>query len=130
MTYKFESVYEARLSWWKFFWHFAFGWLIFPIFIAIWQRYALKLHITRDRVILETGILNKDTRDVFISDIRTIDVEQNFIQRLLGYGLIRFATAGTDNYELKADGISHPHRVQRKVNALRKASLRKMSNRR
>ena len=114
-----RTIYKARPSWWNYVWLFAFGWLIFPIFIAIWQRYALLLRVTNRQVILETGILDKDFREIFIADIRTVDVEQRFYQRLLGYGTIKFASAGTDRYELAAKGISRPHRVKNIVNSIR-----------
>ncbi len=118
MSYN-RTIYKARPSWWNYVWLFAFGWLIFPIFIAIWQRYALLLRVTNRQVILETGILDKDFREIFIADIRTVDVEQRFYQRLLGYGTIKFASAGTDRYELAAKGISRPHHVKNIVNSIR-----------
>ncbi len=119
MSYN-RTIYKARPSWWNYVWLFAFGWLIFPIFIAIWQRYSKLLHITNRQVILETGILNKDIREIFISDIRAVDIEQRFYQRLLGYGDIKFASAGTDRYELSAKGIARPNYVRDLVNSLRR----------
>jgi uncharacterized membrane protein YdbT with pleckstrin-like domain len=115
-----RTLYKARPSWWNYLWLFAFGWLIFPIFIAIWQRYSELLRITNRQVILETGVLNKDVREIFISDIRAVDVEQRFYQRLLGYGTIKFASAGTDRYELAAKGIARPQYARDLVNSLRR----------
>ncbi len=114
-----RTIYAARPSWWNYAWLFAFGWMIFPIFVAIWQRHSLLLRITGRQVILETGILDKDFREIFIADVRTIDVEQRFYQRLLGYGTIKFASAGTDRYELTARGITHPHHIRDIVNSIR-----------
>ena len=119
MSYN-RTIYKARPSWWNYVWLFAFGWLIFPIFIAVWQRYSELLRITNRQVILETGILNKDIREIFISDIRAVDIEQRFYQRLLGYGDIKFASAGTDRYELSAKGIARPNYVRDLVNSLRR----------
>ncbi len=119
MSYN-RTIYKARPSWWNYVWLFAFGWLIFPIFIAIWQRYSELLRITNRQVILETGILNKDIRELFISDIRAVDIEQRFYQRPLGYGDIKFASAGTDRYELSAKGIARPNYVRDLVNSLRR----------
>ena len=113
-------VHKARPSWWKFFWLFTMGWLIIPIFIAVWERYSVLLIITSRQVILETGILNRESREIFISDIRTVDVEQSFIQRMLGYGSIKFASAGTDRYELSVEGIKNPYYIKDVVNSLRR----------
>ena len=119
-----RTIYKARPSWWNYVWILAFGWLIFPIFIAIWMRYSVLLRITSRQVILETGILDKDFREIFITDIRTIDIEQRFYQRFLGYGTIKLASAGTDRYELAAEGIKHPHRVEDIINSIRINSRR------
>ena len=36
---------EARPSWWNFFWHLVFFWLIIPPIIALWKRQALVLRV-------------------------------------------------------------------------------------
>ncbi len=114
-----DIIFEVRPSWWNYAWLLVFGWLIFPLFIAIWQRYSELLRITKRQVILEKGILNKDFREIFISDIRAVDVEQTFWQRILGYGTVKFASAGTNGYELAAEGVPNPLKIKERVNRLR-----------
>src|SRR5438093_795677 len=63
---------EARPSWWDFFWHLVFFFLIVPVIIAWVRRHSLVLRVYEDRVSLERGFLSKQVSDVFIVDIRDI----------------------------------------------------------
>ncbi len=60
---------EVRPSWWNFFWHFVFCWLIIPLLIAIWKRAALILRVYSDRIILERGVISKDIKEIFITHV-------------------------------------------------------------
>lgn len=77
-----QVLLETRPSWWNYFWYLVFGWLIVPLLMALWKRAGLALRVTPDKVILEKGVLSKETKEVFISDIRTIDIKQSLFQRI------------------------------------------------
>ena len=106
---------EVRPSWWGFFWHLIFFWLIIPLIIALWKRASLVLRVYDDRVVLERGVLSKDVKEIFIADIRAIDVSQSFFQRIIGAGDIMLATAGTEGYEEVARGVHDPMGVKELV---------------
>jgi uncharacterized membrane protein YdbT with pleckstrin-like domain len=99
---------ETRPSWRYFFWHWVFFWLLIPVVVAVWQRNALVLRVYQDRVVLEKGILSKHIKELFISDIRTIDTQQSLLQRIFGIGNIMIATSGTSGYEDVALGLPDP----------------------
>jgi uncharacterized membrane protein YdbT with pleckstrin-like domain len=103
---------EARPSWWNFFWHFVFFWLIIPPIMALWKRRALVLRVYDDRVSLEKGILSKNFTELFIKDIRTISIKQGLVQRIFKVGDVMIATAGTSGYEHFAYGLPHPRLVR------------------
>jgi uncharacterized membrane protein YdbT with pleckstrin-like domain len=107
-----EQVLELRPSWWNYFAHFLFFFLIIPLIVAVWQKFSLVFRVYGDRINLETGILSKNTKDVFISDVRTIDVKQSLFQRIVGIGDVMIATAGTSGYEDMARGLPNPKRVR------------------
>ncbi len=106
---------ECRLSWWNFFWHFVFCWLIIPLIIAIWKHAALIIRVYEDRVVIETGVLSKHVKEIFITDIRTIDIKQTFIQRVVNIGDIMLATAGTSSYEIIACGLPNPMDIKKMI---------------
>ncbi|MFQ5520665.1 MAG: PH domain-containing protein, partial [Candidatus Methylomirabilia bacterium] len=83
---------EARPSWWNFFWYWVFFWLLIPVIVALWKRASVLLRVYEDRVVLERGVLSKNIKVVFITDIRTIDIRQSLVQRVLKIGTIMIAT--------------------------------------
>lgn len=108
-----KPLLEARPSWWNFFWHWVFFWLLFiPLFVAFWKRAALVLRIYSDRIVLEKGVLSKNVKEILISDVRTIDMKQSFIQRIFRIGDLMIATAGTSEYEDTARGLPDPRGIK------------------
>jgi uncharacterized membrane protein YdbT with pleckstrin-like domain len=103
---------EVRPSYWNYIWHWIFCWLILPVIAALWNRAALVLRVYEDRVVLEKGVLSKEIKEIFISDIRTIDMRQGLFQRMFGIGDILIATAGTSGYEDIAYGLPDPRNIK------------------
>jgi hypothetical protein len=90
-----ELLAEVRPSWWGYFWHWFFFFLIIPPIVAIVQRSATVMRIYTNRVSIERGILNKCYQDYNPRDIRSVDVDQSFFQRLGGIGDLTISTAAT-----------------------------------
>ena len=95
----------AKPSWWSFFWHLFFFWLIIPPIIALVRRHSTVLRVYDDRVSLEEGLLRKEVTDVFIADIRGVEVKQGLWQRLFGVGDILIGTAATEGWEDYVRGL-------------------------
>ncbi len=103
-----EILLHVQPSWWNFFWHLVFFFLIIPPIIALWLRAGLKIKVYSDRIVFEKGVLSKDVKEIFCADVRTIDVKQSLWQRIIGIGDIALATSGTSGYEEEAHGIPDP----------------------
>ena len=114
-----KALLVVQRSWWNYFWYFFFFYLIVPPFIAITLRFSLRLFVFENRLVLVRGILSKHSKELFIKDIRTIDIKQTFLQRIVGIGSLMVATAGTSDYEFVIKGISNPNAVVEKINSLR-----------
>lgn len=110
---------EVRPSWWRFFWHFFFFWLLIPLIVALWRRLSFVLRINSDRVYIEKGLLSKETKEIYILDIRTIDTKQSLLQRVVGIGDIKIATAGTGSYEAIGLGLPRPNKIKAIINRQR-----------
>ena len=80
--------------------------------MALWKRSALVLRVYEDRVSLEKGILSKNFTELFIKDIRTINIKQGIVQRIFRIGNVMIATAGTSGYEHFAYGLPDPRRIK------------------
>ncbi|MFQ6052069.1 MAG: PH domain-containing protein [Candidatus Hydrothermarchaeota archaeon] len=116
-----ERLLEVRASWWNFFWHIAFAWLIIPLVVALWKRASLVFRVYEDRIVLERGVLSKEIKEIFITDIRTIDVRQSFIQRIFNIGDLMIATSGTSGYESIAYGLPDPKGIKDVIIAQRRS---------
>lgn len=106
-----KPLLKAHPSWWNFFWHLAFGWLIIPLIIALWRRAGLLLCVYQDRVVLKRGVLSKHITQVLISDIRSLDTKQGVVQRIFRVGDILIGTAGMSGYEIVAKGLPNPNGI-------------------
>lgn len=118
--------YVFHCSAWNYFWDFLFCILFFvPLFficlpVIIFRIIQLRTTvytITSDRVISETGLLNKRKTSVFLSDIRNVDVNQRLWQRIVKIGTIRISTAGNAGYEITMEGVPEPDKIVQLLNA-------------
>jgi uncharacterized membrane protein YdbT with pleckstrin-like domain len=103
---------EIRPSWWGFFWHLFFFWLIIPPIIAYFRRASTVLRIYPERVTLERGLMSKSYQDFNPRDIRSIDVDQSFFQRLVGIGNLTLSTAATVDAAEELRSIPDPKGVR------------------
>ncbi len=103
---------EVRPSWWGYFWHLFFFWLIIPPILAYLRRNATVLRLYPDRITLTRGLLSKCYRDYNPRDIRSIDIDQTFLQRLVGIGDLTLATAATAEGDEEIKSIPDPMTVR------------------
>ena len=103
---------EVRPSWWRFFWHLLFCWLLIPWFIALYRRSSFVMRIYPDRVSIEEGVWSKETSEFFIRDIRSVDVRQGFWGRLVGVGDVTISTAASVDGAEEARGVPRPHEIR------------------
>jgi uncharacterized membrane protein YdbT with pleckstrin-like domain len=110
----------VQRSGWYWFWYWVFCWLLVPLGMALWQRAGLRILIYSDRIVLEKGVLSKQFKELFIRDVRAIDLTQSVWQRMVGTGDLKIATAGTDSYEDQVDGIAKAREVRELLVSLRR----------
>jgi uncharacterized membrane protein YdbT with pleckstrin-like domain len=111
---------EAKPSAWNFFWYWFFFWLIVPPIIAAVKRASTVLRIYDDRVSLEEGFMRKEVTDVFIADIRGVEVKQGLWQRMFGLGDILIGTAATGGWEDYVCGLPDAMKIRDLILAQRR----------
>ena len=68
---------------------------LFTLFIApLIDRYSDEFAITNKRVIIKTGLISRKTFEMNLSKIESVNVDQSFMGRILGYGTIRIVGSG------------------------------------
>jgi len=93
----------------------------FLIFLVWWlQCKGQVLTITSDKVSMRTGILSKNTNDVYIEDIKNVQIKQSLFNRLFGVGSLEVATAGTSGVEIVISGIANPNEAKSIIEAQRR----------
>lgn len=78
------------------------------------------LTVTSDRTRLRKGILSKSITEVWHQDVRNVQLNQSFWQRILGVGTIGVSSAGQSGLEISVAGIPDPDRVKELIDRHRR----------
>lgn len=106
---------EVRPSWWQFFWHLVFFWLILPPIIAWWCRASVVLRVYGGRITIERGIFSKSYREFLAKDIRSMDIDQGLLARLVDIGDLTISTAATVDAAERIQGIPQPKQIREMI---------------
>ena len=91
-------------------------WLGTVIWLLIWylQIKSKKLSVTNRDMLYEEGLLRKNRKELALDKVRTVEVDQDFIERIFGVGEVRVFTAG-DKPEIVVEGLPDPNRIRELV---------------
>lgn len=81
----------------------------------VWCYASYRYLITPDAVESVYGIVARASQRVQLSHVRTIDVTQTVLERVLGVGTVRLATGGTDTYEATLRYVASPMKLRREL---------------
>lgn len=81
--------------------------------LLVWwlKAKSTTLTVTSERTILRKGILSRNTTEVRHDDVRNLQVNQTFIERMLGVGDLAISSAGQDELEIDIDGVRNPEQI-------------------
>jgi uncharacterized membrane protein YdbT with pleckstrin-like domain len=107
-------VHEASISVWCLVPHILGGLLLLPVLglgIVIWVRAAIiywttELAVTNKRVIAKTGLVQRNTVEMFLSKVESVHVEQTVTGRVFNYGTV--VISGTGIQSASFNRISDP----------------------
>lgn len=85
------------------------------------KRYSSSLEIRHDEVAFETGILKRNSTEIGFEDIRTVNVSQTLLQRVLNLGNISIASSGTSGYEILVKNMPNPNEVRDEIQERKRA---------
>ena len=112
--------------------YLALGLIAFLLVIAIvaylkYLNFTFHLDSENDEFIINEGVLNKKRTIIQLERIQQVDINQSFLQRLIGVYELNVDTAGSAKKEGRIKAISHPLAVALKTklleNEVRKVSL-------
>lgn len=96
-------------------------WGFFVLFVLVvfgnmfFKRMETALIVRPDEVAFEKGILKRESIEIGMRSIRTVQVTQRIIQRILNVGDIAVASSGTDGYEILVANMPSPHDIRNQI---------------
>lgn len=89
--------------------------------MAFWKVLTLAagLEITTKRTIERKGLFSRATSEVLHDNIRNIQVDQTFWQRVCNVGSIGISSSGQDGIEVHMDAVPKPKELQRTIDLYR-----------
>lgn len=93
------------------------GWLVgWWIFATLW----IKVTITNKRTVRHEGIIRRHSTEVLHDHVRSVDIRQNFLQRIFKVGYIGIDSAGQDGIEIEIRDIPGPYEIKKVIDQYRK----------
>ena len=91
-------------------------WLGTVIWLLIWylKIKSKKLSVTNRDMLYEEGLLRKNRKELALDKVRTVEVDQDFIERIFSVGKVKVFTAG-DLPEIEVEGLPDPNRIRELV---------------
>ena len=90
------------------------------ILLYVWiEIHYTTYRITTARLIVRRGWIGKLQNEIWIKDMRAVNLVQGVWQRLIGVGNILIGSAATAGTEISMIGISNPQKVVDTINSLR-----------
>ena len=87
---------------------------LFQLIKRILLKMGAEYVVTNKKVILKSGILNRDALELVLKKCEGIRINQSLMGRMLGFGSIVVTTGGVTN---KFDFITNPIKFRNEINA-------------
>ena len=112
----------------SYFWIIIFGVITIPVFligVAILLYVVIEVtctsyELTTRRIIVRKGWISKSQNEIWIKDIRGVNLVQSIWQRIIGVGDIGIGTAASAGIEISISGVANPAGVVAEIDSLRK----------
>lgn len=96
------------------------GTLIWFTWWWITAHFWVRLVVSNKRTIKHVGIIKRHTTEVLHDHVRSVDIRQTFLERLLDVGTIGIDSAGQDGIEIEVNDIPHPYEIKKTIDKYRK----------
>lgn len=87
-----------------------------------------KYKIGNRRVESHYGFIFRKKKSIAVKDIRTNDLDQGIVGRILGFGTIELATAGTSGNDISLKNINNPLKLNQEIERRKEVAERFMIN--
>lgn len=86
------------------------GWgpLLVATLVLLYRHYQWRYSIEDGAISSTKGIFGRHSRSINVEDVRNVNVNQSFVQRLLRIGDVEFSSAGGGGIEVVFEGVRSP----------------------
>lgn len=105
---------------------FVLGILLLPVVAGIYflgrafvNIYSTEYSITEKTIAVKTGLFSIRRTEIRIADIRGVEIDRTFWQRLIGTGTVAVGTAATAAAEIYMTDVAEPQKVVDIINSIR-----------
>ncbi len=101
------------------------GLLVVLIALAWWIQWWvattlwIKVAISNKRTVRHEGIIRRHSTEVLHDHVRSVDINQTFVQRIFDVGYIGIDSAGQDGIEIEVRDIPSPYKVKEIIDRYR-----------
>lgn len=81
---------------------------LLPLLYVVLDRRMRRYLVTETRASAKSGIFSRTVDEVRLSHIRSLNVRQGFMGRLMDFGDVSIGTSGSDGLEVEFKGVSKP----------------------
>jgi len=95
--------------------------LIAVVWLGVYwlQTRFVALRVTNKRTVEVRGLLSRSTSEVLHDNIRNVQVNQTFRQRVFGVGKIGLSSSGQDGVEIEVENLPNPLRLREVIDLYR-----------
>lgn len=95
--------------------------LVAAVWLGVWKflTFGETLEITNKRSVLHLGILRKNTTEVLHDNIRNVQVDQSFWNRVWNVGSIGISSSAQSGVEIHAKSLAKPHHIRKVIDLYR-----------
>jgi uncharacterized membrane protein YdbT with pleckstrin-like domain len=76
---------------------------------------TMEYGLTTKRVIVKTGFISRNTEEMKINKIETVEIKQSVLGRILGYGDVTVTGTGISNVQIL--GVKNPMMVKKSIDS-------------
>jgi membrane protein YdbS with pleckstrin-like domain len=107
-------------------------WVVWPALVLaaaalVWfgcwwlsTHFWVKLVVSNKRTVRHEGIIRRHTTEVLHNHVRSVDIRQNFLQRIFGVGALGIDSAGQDGIEIEVRDIPRPYEIKKVIDQYRR----------
>lgn len=96
--------------------------LLWAIGLISWwwiDRLSASLEVTTKRTVMLRGFFSKSSSEVVHDNIRNIQIDQTFLQRVMNVGRIGISSSGQDGIELQVNHLKDPEYLRQVIDLYR-----------